>query len=175
MNETELIRSIQQHGNQSAFAWLVRRYQSPLRAYLRRMLKDNVEAADDLAQECFLKAYSNIQSFRFESKFSTWLFQIARRLYLDQMKSKAQKLNRNTESLNENLDGVYTPQPEHRPMLQKALAELDTEEREILILNAVEEFSHQEIAEILECPLGSVKTRLKAVKEKLREILGEKR
>ncbi|MCB0411940.1 MAG: RNA polymerase sigma factor [Bdellovibrionales bacterium] len=155
--------------------WLVRRYQSPLRSYLRQMTAGDLETADELAQESFIRAYQNIESFRADSQFSTWLFQIARNQFLDLKKSKGNKMNEKTRSIGEEAEGtsMIESSSNRRIMLEQGLQKLETTERELLLLNSVQEFSHQEISKIAEIPLGTVKTRLKIIKEKMRNFLEE--
>src|SRR5258706_6934137 len=77
VSDAQLIARVLVHDDRHAFSELVRRYQSPLRATLRRLTAGNHALADDLAQETFLLAYRNLRSFRQEAKFSTWLHRIA--------------------------------------------------------------------------------------------------
>ena len=75
--DADLIARVLSHEDQNAFGELVRRHQSPVRAFLARMTRGDAHLADDLAQETFLKAWQKLQTFRGGAKFSTWLFGIA--------------------------------------------------------------------------------------------------
>ncbi len=76
-SDADLIARVLAHEDQNAFGELVRRHQSPVRAFLARMARGDAHLADDLAQETFLKAWKKLHSFRGNSRFSTWLFGIA--------------------------------------------------------------------------------------------------
>ena len=79
-SDAELILAVQQEGDARAFAELVRRHQSRVRALLRRLARGDAMLADDLAQETFVLAWRHLGRFRFEARFSTWLFTIANNL-----------------------------------------------------------------------------------------------
>ena len=76
-SDADLIARVLLADDQNAFGELVRRYQSPLRAFLTRMTRGDSHLADDLAQETFIRAWKHLASFRGEARFSTWLFGIA--------------------------------------------------------------------------------------------------
>jgi RNA polymerase sigma factor (sigma-70 family) len=163
MDESALIRSIQTDDNRSAYAFLVRRYQSSLRAYLRNLCNAQPELADDLAQEAFLRAYRAIKSFDGRAKFSTWLFQIARNVYFDEMRR-----HRTMTPVED--EASVTPDMDSRVDLNSALARIPEAEHEALLLSYVEGFSHDEIAKITSSPVGTVKSRILQAKEKLSRI-----
>ena len=75
--DADLIARVLAAGDPNAFGELVRRYQSPVRAFLRRLTRGDAALADDLAQETFLRAWRKLETFRAEARFSTWLFGIA--------------------------------------------------------------------------------------------------
>ena len=75
LTDADLLARVIVDGDQHAFGELVRRHQSPVRGLLRQLVRADVELADDLAQETFIRAYKNIRSFRGEAKFSTWLIE----------------------------------------------------------------------------------------------------
>lgn len=166
MDEINLIRAVQHYDNRNAFAFLVRRYQAPLRAYLRHMCGGQTEWAEELSQEVFLRAYSAIKTFKAESKFSTWLFVIARNLFWDAKKYKHTELHDADEpNYNLNIDASLD--------LHKAMRKLPHEEREVLVLSYVEGLTHEEIAVIVKSPAGTVKSRILQAKQKLSSLLLE--
>src|SRR5512140_2451798 len=93
VTDAELIARVVVQDDRHAFAELVRRHQSPVRATLRRLTAGDHALADDLAQETFLLAYRNLKSFRQEARFSTWLYRIATNAFLaDARKRKEEEL-----------------------------------------------------------------------------------
>src|SRR5262244_1686255 len=98
ISDAQLIARVVVQDDRHAFSELVRRYQSTVRATLRRLTAGNDALADDLAQETFLLAYRNLGSFRQEARFSTWLYRIATNVFLaDARKMKEVSLPEETE------------------------------------------------------------------------------
>src|SRR5512144_930205 len=92
VTDAMLIARVVVHDDRHAFAELVRRHQSMLRATLRRLTAGNHALADDLAQETFLLAYRNLKAFRQESRFSTWLHRIATNAFFAQARKRKEEL-----------------------------------------------------------------------------------
>lgn len=170
MNETELIRSILNDDNRNAFAFLVRRYQSSLRGYLMLLCNGHHEFADELAQEVFLKSFRALNTFQGKSKFSTWLFQIARNTFYDAKKQN--KINF-SESDDIALQTQVNMKIDMKIDLIKALQKLPVEQCETLLLSYIEGFSHDEISEITKVPIGTIKSRILMAKDKLLNELKE--
>jgi RNA polymerase sigma-70 factor (ECF subfamily) len=149
-----------------AFAELVRRHQSAVRGLLRRLCAGDAAQADDLAQETFLRAYRSLRTWRGGARLSTWLCAIAHNAWASQARRAP---------------APEPPEPEPaRPAaeaglerwdLLRALALLREEERSALALAYGQDLTHEEAAEILRCPLGTLKTRILRGKEKLRRLL----
>lgn len=159
-------------GSEEAFRLLVERYERPVYGLLLRIVR-RPETAEDLAQEAFLKAYRALGRFDPERKFSSWLFKIAHNSALDALRREGHPLL----SLDAPLaDGDDPPELPADPKaenpfaraagrdlgraLDSALRGLRPQYREILLLRFVEELSYEEIAEVLEVPLGTVKIHL---------------
>jgi RNA polymerase sigma-70 factor (ECF subfamily) len=172
-------------GHAEAFEMLVRRYQQPLLNYVGRMIGER-EAALDLCQEVFVKAYCSLGSYRPEYKFSTWLYKIASNAVIDSWRKK--KLP--TVSLDENPGDDERALPiqipdyepsvarryelgELRTRIDAALAKISLALREPFVWRHVSGLSYEEIAEIEGLPLGTVKNRVFQAKERLRRLLGE--
>ena len=151
-------------GDRGGFGELGGRYQSPLRRYLTHLTGGDRFRADDLAQECFIKAFTSIGQFSGLGSFRAWLFRIAYRTFLDNRRSvhPTQEIER-TEVGEEN--------PAEIAILHSALACLDDTERNVILLSAVEQLSHSQIAHVAEMPLGTVKSVVARAKAKLREYL----
>ena len=157
-------------GDADVFGVLVERYQKAILNYIVRMLGDYEEALD-LSQEVFLKAYQNLASFDSQYKFSTWLYKIASNHTIDHIR----KRKGSTVSIDEPEEEGRTPlqlrdtqalpdeQLDKKRMLEKvqrAVAGLEDDYRELLILRHVNWRSYEEIAKITGLPLGTVKNRI---------------
>jgi RNA polymerase sigma-70 factor (ECF subfamily) len=174
-------------GRETAYRELIRRYERPVFALLFRMVRDR-ELAEDLAQETFIKALNAIESYRPEFKFSSWIFKIAnnaaidhlRRRELDtlsldgsphaetpeQMQATALQIGARQESP---LDAVEAK--ELGGAIEQAIAQLRPEYRSCILLRHVEGRAYEEIAEILNLPLGTVKTYIHRARNELRQAL----
>jgi RNA polymerase sigma-70 factor, ECF subfamily len=174
-------------GREAAYRELIRRYQRPVFALLFRMVRDR-ELAEDLSQETFVKALNAIESYRPEFKFSSWIFKIANNAAIDHLR------RRELDTLS--LDGspnAETPEAIQATALQigarqespldaveakelggaieAAIGRLRPEYRSCILLRHVEGRAYEEIAEILNLPLGTVKTYIHRARNELRLAL----
>lgn len=167
----------------------MRRYERPIFSLLYRMVRDRA-LAEDLAQESFIKVLNGIRSYRPEYKFSSWIFKVANNAAIDHLRRRA------IDTLS--LDGApdaRTPDEmqstalqlgdEHResPLqelearelggtIDRAIARLRPEYRACILLRHVEGYAYEEIAQILDLPLGTVKTYIHRARNELRDYLG---
>ncbi len=167
-------------GAQHRFAELVGRYQGPIVNYVYRML-GNYDDAVDLSQDVFLKSYSALHSYRPQYPFTAWLFRIARNAAIDEIRRRRLTLVPLDEPV-ETEEGSMGREvaadeagpeqlfleDEFRDQLEGAIAQLPEKYREPLVLRHAAEMSYDEIAEALELPLGTVKTRIFRAREALR-------
>jgi RNA polymerase sigma-70 factor (ECF subfamily) len=162
-SDAELVVRVVTHDDRNAFAELVRRNQSDVRRLLRRMTGDD-GLADDLAQETFVRAWRALPQFRGGARLSSWLYRIAYNTFLAQArKTVPEPVAPDTE---------VTMEPVlMRHDLTRALATLRPEERAALALTVSEQVTHEEAAQILDVPLGTLKTHVLRAKEKLRARL----
>ncbi len=172
MSEQELILRARDEKDSSAFSGLVIQHQGSLRAFLFRLTQD-YSAADDLAQETFLQAHRKIQSFRGDSKFSTWLFSIAYRMFLQQVRKDTNESSKQEAltieaSIN---PGSYESISASQLDLERAMLQLPVKERAAITLCYSFGCSHSEGSSILKIPIGSVKTTIARGKESLQKIL----
>ena len=180
MDETELIRSAQK-GELRAFNQLIMAYQSVSFNVAYHILNES-EAATDVTQEAFIKAYKSIRQYRGGS-FKAWLLRIVTNTCYDHLRARQR---RPTVSLDDMLeDPERAPQlihdyegPESHALrselgdfIQKAIAALPEDQRTVLILSDIEGFSYQEIAEVTGTELGTVKSRLSRGRSKMRDLL----
>jgi RNA polymerase sigma-70 factor, ECF subfamily len=174
--DADLILAVQSRDDRRAFAELVTRHQSQVRAVLRRLTRGDTMLADDLAQETFVLAWRNIAKFRFEARFSTWLYRIA----FNAWQSEARKRR---EVLMDLDDDAPPPGPDtsselpdiaSRVDLERAMALLSDGERAALAACYYADLSHEEAARALDMPVGTVKTHILRAKAKLRARLADK-
>lgn len=177
-------------GNREAFDILVEKYYKKIYNLAYRFVGDP-EEANDLAQEIFAAAYQNLKKFRGDSKFSTWLFQIASNRGKNRFKYLKRRgffANRNRGEGDSEKDSYsreipdYSANPETvladkqiQRIVQEAIDELEPDHKEIVVLRDIEGFSYDEIARMLGLPEGTTKSRLHrarmVVKEKLKKVL----
>jgi RNA polymerase sigma-70 factor, ECF subfamily len=168
--DADLIARALSHEDQNAFGELVRRYQSPVRAFLLRMTTSDWALTDDLAQETFLKAWQKLRTFRGEARFSTWLFGIAVNEFRGTCRRRKELARADTDAPASE-EPAPTLDPNLRLDLTEALHALNPAERAAIILCCQNGLSHEEAAQALDCPLGTVKTNILRGKEKLRRRL----
>jgi RNA polymerase sigma-70 factor, ECF subfamily len=170
-------------GDQNAFAELVEIYKDKVFQICYRLLGNRHEA-EDIAQEAFIRAYVNIETFNQKRKFSTWLFRIATNLCIDRIRKKKPDYFLDaevagTEGLtmySQVAADVQLPEDEVENMelqetIQKEISKLPEKYRSVIVLKYIEELPLQEISEILDLPLGTVKTRVHRGREALRKQL----
>ena len=177
-----------QEGHELAFRELVRRYQRPVFSLIYRMVRDR-ETAEDLAQETFIKVLNAIDSYRPEHKFSSWIFKIANNAAIDHLRRREPDLlsldgapdavsaERQEATALQVRDVGETPldELEARELgshIEVAIACLRPEYRACIMLRHVEGRAYEEIAAILDLPLGTVKTYIHRARAELRDALG---
>lgn len=167
-------------GRNDDFEELVRRYQRPITSYVFRMLGDQ-ESALDVTQEVFIKVYNSLHKYSAEYKFSTWLYRIAHNAAIDHMRRNS-VVAQSIEA--ENSDGTYQiqiasgrPSPEKdrevsewRTEIESVVKCLPPAYRDLILLRHGRDLSYDEIAEVTELPLGTVKNRLFRAREMMREM-----
>ncbi len=178
-----------QRGDKHAFELLVVKYQRKLARLLSRFIRDAAEV-EDVTQEAFIKAYRALPSFRGDSAFYTWLYRIGintAKNYLVATKRRAPTV---TDVDHEEAEGIEEGEqlkdfntPEHQMMsrqiaetVNQTLQELPEELRTAITLREIDGSSYEEIAQIMNCPIGTVRSRIfrarEAIAERLRPQLG---
>ena len=173
-------------GRTELFSVLVERYQDRVHALVARMISDR-EAIRDVAQETFLLAFRGLRTFQRDASFMTWLYRIAfnvcqserrRRVRLRRIGAFGSGAPAESDEDHEPdvADSGSAPsdrieEDERRELLNAAIAELDDEQRDILVLRDFRSLSYQEIAEVLDCPVGTVRSRLFRARAEVRKRL----
>ncbi|MGD0798112.1 MAG: sigma-70 family RNA polymerase sigma factor [Acidobacteriaceae bacterium] len=181
-------------GSEAAFAQLINRYHQPLYSLIARSLQDPADASD-ITQEVFIKVFRNIRSFHGEASLRTWLYRIALREASNQRRwwsrHKRQEVAIDTPGCaNGDADGYddsysigatladggdspfdYAAQAEVRERVEAALREVPEAFRTVVVLREIEGFAYEEIAEILQVNLGTIKSRLTRGRAVLRGLL----
>ncbi len=168
-------------GRTAAYGELVRRYQDRLFNAVYRLL-DNSEDAQDVVQEAFISAYQSLASFKGDAKFFTWLYRIAMNAAISHRRKHKFAVSLETGSKNELLidpldqsaysqPGDLLEQLEEENRLKSALNRLSPEHRAVLILKDIDGQKYEEIAEIMQVPVGTVRSRLHRARLELRDLL----
>jgi len=170
-------------GDQSAYGEIVEIYKDKVFQLCFRILGNRHEA-EDMAQEAFIRAYVNISSFNIDLKFSTWLYRIATNLCIDRIRKKKPDYYLDAEVSGTDGLTMYSqiasdtilPEDEIESLelqetIQREITKLPEKYRSVIVLKYIEELSLNEISEILDIPLGTVKTRIHRGREALRHQL----
>ncbi len=186
--DQQLVERVQ-NGDKHAFDLLVIKYQRKLARLLSHFIRDAAEV-EDVTQEAFIKAYRALPSFRGDSAFYTWLYRIGINTAKNFLVSQGRKVptieginNEDAEDFEDNslLKEVNTPESELMSKqiaqtVSKSLDALPEELRSAIVLREIDGLSYEEIASIMNCPVGTVRSRIfrarEAISEQLRPLLG---
>ena len=173
--EPELVLALKERDNQ-AFAFLYDRYSGALYSIIRQIVTDNSELAADVLQEVFINIWRKIESYDpTKGRLFTWMLNIARNASIDTLRSKSfqnsQKNQELPDNVNKGASGQTTQQNVDNIGLKKVLEKLKPEHRVLVDLAYFKGFTHDEIAEMMTIPLGTVKTRIRNALLQLREYL----
>jgi RNA polymerase sigma-70 factor (ECF subfamily) len=185
-NDQQLVERVQK-GDKSAFDLLVRKYQHRVLKLVSRFVHDAAEA-EDVAQEAFLKAYRALPAFRGDSAFYTWLYRIAINTAKNTLVSNRRRpvdfdldlQDPEQHDRQARLKDADTPEgvlltDEIRGVVEHALEQLPEDLRTAIVLRELEGLSYEEIAEAMDCPVGTVRSRIfrarEAIDKKLKPLL----
>lgn len=176
-------------GNNKAFEQLIQPYEKKIYNIAIQMFK-NREDAYDASQEIFIKVYKNLRKFNFDSAFGTWLHRLAVNTCIDEYR-KRRRHRENTTSFEvkgkegdtlvrelpdkEKIPEEQVIQKEIIKEVHKAMNQLDAQQKMILIYREIEEYSYEEISEVLDCNIGTVKSRIFRARQALKKIILENR
>jgi RNA polymerase sigma-70 factor (ECF subfamily) len=176
-----------QKGREPAFRELIRRYERPVFSLIYRMVRDST-AAEDLAQDSFIKVLNHLDKYRPEFKFSSWLFKIANNVAIDHLRRRTVdtiSMDGSPHAMSATEVAATSfdiPDTSESPLdelaarelgtsIERAIAGLRPEYRNCIMLRHVEGRSYEEIAATLDLPLGTVKTYIHRARHQLREAL----
>ncbi len=164
-------------GDVNAFAFLVERYKHMVFTLTIRIVK-NREEAEELSQDVFVKAFKNLESFKGDSKFSTWIYKIAYYASLDVVKRNNRRIKtENVDIFNEKDIGIvqdsldYLHEKERSKVINEAISKLNDDEQTILTLYYFEDLPLKEVSKVVDLTLDNVKTKLFRSRKKLFTIL----
>lgn len=166
LTDISLVAQVAISGNRRAFDELVRRYQSPVRRFFLHQTLGDSQLSDDLAQDTFLKAYTNIASFRGLASFQTWIMRIAYNVFYDYTRR-----NRPTEDVDVIPQRSGSDNSSLKMDLYAALALLKPDERTCITLQLIDGYDIAGVAKITGLKEGTVKSHLSRGKEKLANYL----
>lgn len=184
LSDQMLIERFKQ-GDMGAFDLLVRRYETKIYQYAYRLTQNSEDAAD-VVSETFVRMYTSLKNFRGDSQLSTWLYRVVSNVYFDFRKRErahdhlpfefpaedgASEMERQIEDPNAPDLDEHVLQIERQRVLMEAIARLPEYQRAMVVLFHVEDRSYEEIAQILNLPLGTVKSRLNRARIALKELL----
>ena len=180
-SDEQLVARVQK-GDKRSFDLLVLKYQHKVLALVRRYVKDHAEA-EDVAQESFVKAYRAIGSFRGDSAFYTWLYRIAVNTAKNALDARKRRPASDVDidevedyafsdalRVEENPENLLATQDVHR-VVQEVLANLPEELRRALELREFDGLAYEEIAEVMACPIGTVRSRIFRAREAIDEAI----
>jgi RNA polymerase sigma-70 factor (ECF subfamily) len=173
-----------QDGDISAFDYLVNKYRERLFSIVYNMTSNREDAAD-LTQEAFIKAFSSIKRFRGKSSFFTWLYRIAVNTALSHLKRNRFRRFFSLENINDEASSTEIVEAlsvktktekgamisELQERLNEALQKLSPKHRTVVVLFEIEGLSHQEISDVMNCSVGTVRSRLHYAKQQLQAYL----
>jgi len=179
ISDIDIIESVKR-GNQADFALLINRYKNKAFSLLCRMLKNEMEA-EEVLQDCFLKTYNSLGSFKQEAKFSTWFYRIVYNTALTRLNIKKRKIETEMESISEELevksdyDFNVTERKDFSEFINNIVQDLPPKYASVINMFYLNEMSCEEIAEVMNLTLSNVKLLLYRSRNALRELLESKK
>ncbi len=181
LTDEELIKEFQDNNTIEAYETLVSRFKDPLTNYVYRFLGDR-DICTDIVQDTMIKFYLHKDSYKSFAKFSTWIYTIAGNLARNELKRRKRRvifsLNNDDEEKKVQIEDTSFVSPERSTdsqikgeIIQKALLKVKPVYREVVILRDIEGLSYEEIAEITELSIGTVKSRINRGRKHLQELL----
>jgi RNA polymerase sigma-70 factor (ECF subfamily) len=185
--DIEMVNAVRE-GDTIAYRGLVEKYQDRVYHMVYGMVR-NREDARDITQDAFVKAYDNLQRFRLESSFYTWIYRIAMNLSIDHLRRRKRKGTTEFDETIANrdehggIDEIHNQESPSKALERKrlydrimtAMQDLPEDQRQVVLLRELEGLSYKEIAEVMEIPEGTVMSRLYYARRKLQKALADER
>lgn len=174
-SDQEIIDSVLK-GNESDFSIIVDRYKNKAFSMLKRMLKNEFDA-EEILQDCFLKAYHSLRSFKGEAKFSTWFYKIVYNTALTKLSSKKRKIESEMSSVEDHFnlesdyDSKYVEKKDLDEFLQEIVNRLPERYSAIITMFYLNQMSIEEISEIMHISVSNVKVMLHRSRNSLRDLI----
>ena len=181
-SDQQLVIRVQQ-GDKRAFDLLVLKYQHKIASVVQRYIRDHAEV-QDVVQEAFIKAYRALDSFRGDSAFYTWMYRIAINAAKNHLISKGRRPPSSDIDINdadhhagtEQLQEVDTPESslfcdQLQSAIESAVEQLPEDLRAAITLREIEGLSYEEIADVMECPVGTVRSRIFRARESIDKVI----
>ena len=175
LSDQEIIDSVRK-GNSSDYSIIVNRYKNKAFSMLKGMLKNEFDA-EEILQDCFLKAYNSLHNFKGESKFSTWFYRIVYNSALTKLSSKKRKTELEMTSVEDhfNLESIYNADEFEKKdiseLVRETVSKLPERYSAILTMFYLNEMSIEEISEVMELSVSNVKVMLHRSRNSLRDLI----
>jgi len=171
VSDEYLISQIILFDDHKSFEILVGRYQNEIRNLLLKLVNFNTRELDDLSQEVVIRIYKYLKTFKATSSFRTWTYTITYRVFIDaqKKKNKYNQLKIDSKKILEHSSNIQ-PKLESKMDAEIVISCLRPEEKVAIQLSYLRGLSHKDIAEILDCPIGTVKSHINRGKERIRKL-----
>jgi RNA polymerase sigma factor (sigma-70 family) len=175
LSDQEIIDSVRK-GNDSDYSIIVNRYKNKAFSMLKRMLKNEFDA-EEVLQDCFLKAYNSLNSFKGEAKFSTWFYRIVYNTALTRLSSQKRKTEAEMTSVEDhfNLESQYNADDIEKKDLQEFVRDIITKLPErysaIITMFYINDMSIEEISEVMQITVSNVKVMLHRSRNSMRDLV----
>ena len=175
LSDQEIIDSVRK-GNDSDYSIIINRYKNKAFSMLKRMLKNDFDA-EEILQDCFLKAYNSLGSFKGESKFSTWFYRIVYNSALTKLSSQKRKIESEMSSVEEHFDLVSAynsneiEKKDLNNLIQETINKLPERYSAVITMFYLNEMSIEEISEVMHISVSNVKVMLHRSRNALRDLI----
>jgi RNA polymerase sigma-70 factor (ECF subfamily) len=172
LNDLELVNQ-SQSGDPEAFSELVRRHQHVIYNVAYRFMRDG-NLAEDMAQEAFLKAYRLLKGFRGDCSFSTWMYRVTCSVCLTELNRRKRRGEVELQPSHDALQAVEPPQNVDMPeRIRRCVGKLPDRYAQVITLYYLKGISYEEIAQVMEVPMGTLKTWMFRARKQLRRVVEE--
>lgn len=175
LTDNEIIESVKK-GNRADFSIIVDRYKNKAFSLLKRMLKNEMEA-EEVLQDCFLKAFNALNNFKFESKFSTWFYRIVYNTALTRLSLKKRQIESDMSSVQDHFDlenkekSINIEEKDLSEFIKELIEQLPKKNAAVLTMFYLNEMTCEEISEAMETSISNVKVMLYRSRNALKDVI----